>query len=207
MISLKKKFQEKKFKLYNKQQYFRFKFYFLTNFKPVNITLKVTRQYFCKNIFLLIYFVLFYTNRYLNLLHHNYYNLSRFTKHILNSQYSTHNYLKFNLINFNFFKILLKLNFFTNKSTLIKIPKFQIQYRKFKVIFYRFFKSSELNKNKGQFIIFHFLIFTKFFNHFVILRAPFRDKLSKNLFTKQQFYIFLNIKILFKNYIIFNSKY
>ena len=41
-------------------------------------------------------------------------------------------------------------------------------------------------------IKFHLIVFTKLFSHFVILRAPFRDKISKNLVCHHRFFIYLN---------------
>jgi hypothetical protein len=56
-------------------------------------------------------------------------------------------------------------------------------------------------------IRFHFLVFTKFFNHFVVLRGPFRDKISKNLLAQHRFYVYLSIIIAGKRPLYFASKF
>jgi hypothetical protein len=83
---------------------------------------------------------------------------------------------------------------FSKQQSLITLKRFNFQ---------SLFK---LTKFRQQ-IQFHFLVFTKFFSHFVVLRGPFRDKISKNLLAQQRFYVYLSIIIADKRLLYFASKF
>lgn len=170
------------------------------------------RQYFCRNFFLLICFLFFFFNKQLKLK-----KISFRSKKPLNLIYFNQinsNNLVFNnkelFYDLKLFKVLLNIpeNTNTYKTNDLDLNKFKnilnknIIYSNYKKYFKHLFNNNKIISK----IQFHFFFFTKFFKHFVILRAPFRDKISKNLLTNQQFYVYLVLTFKLKSYLKFNTK-
>lgn len=193
------------------------KFLFLTNFKPTPASKRFSRYYFCKYFFIFIYFIIFYLNLKLNQ-----------TKRLL-WKYKSEEWLNYFFISDWYtayltlweIKVLSCENFFflhllqTHQKKKIAVPvKFlTIPFLSKKMYITNLNKLNPLflkiksNSNSLNNYRFHFIIFTKYFSHFVILRAPFRDKISKNLLSQQRFYVSLTLNIFLNNYLIFFSKY
>lgn len=158
----------------------RLKFFFITNFK-ISYKKKKSRHHFCKNFFLSIFFLIYYINKKLKRFRQP--TMIYFPKQIKITQPNTTLYnlsgspaviCRNSPNEFNF-----KVN--TLKKKYIFLSK--ITNKRF------LFKKKALAYNVS------FVIFTKFYSHFVVLRAPFRDKISKNILQNQRFFVYLNIQI------------
>lgn len=170
------------------------KFFFITNFK-ISLKQNKSRHHFCKNFFLAIYFLIYYLNNKLSLSDKKQKQVTAQT--ILYSPKPQ------------------GLFFFTNMPIITQTTPTHLTFFNTRGSFftkkYLFFNKLECNrflkKANSSFFKINFLIFTKFFNHFVILRAPFRDKISKNILQNQRFFVYLNIQIPKKKFFLIYNKF
>lgn len=161
----------------------RLKFFFVTNFRPLVLKNANTRIRFLRLFFLFLFFLIFF--------------VKNKNSRIYLKKKTT---LFKKIINNKTYLLTNNENILINQNCGV-IPKKQK-----KILLDTKFKKYQINitesfidkiRNKKDFKI-NFIIFTKSYAHFVLLRAPFRDKISKNILQHQRFYIYLNF---------FSSKY
>jgi len=164
----------------------RLKFFFFTNFHPSFKYRNSSRYHFCRNFYLFVYFITFFiAKRYQKINNQIKYQLY----HLVSNK---------KIVPRKINGMFVDLVPITNTWNLTNIPDLTVAKNKksyskllnvlnINHIFYTNKKVVLQNKPK-----FHFVIFTKVFSHFVILRAPFRDKISKNLVCHHRFFVYLN---------------
>lgn len=174
------------------------KLFFITNYRPIKSLKKKSRYRFCKSLFLLLYFfILYIKKKYNQKLKKN-----AFLKNNQNILYPKTTGLNLKSINPSIIYFSSNSFFFLKKNSYFLRTG---NYTQNSLIVARniFIKFNE----KVEPFRFNFLLFSKIYSHFVILRAPFRDKISKNILQHQRFFIYVNFIFFKQNITTFYNKY
>lgn len=199
-------YHNNKKKLSNKNNFY-LKYFFLTNFKIAGSLTKKTKYksvIYCKHfVVFFLYFNLFFKKNFVfvdlitnipfkysrlyvnycitwcNLLYKGF-----FIKRSLNQHTRLNDLCEESLLPVKIYQqnVAKKIFFQNYRNSLDRISTFKLNFT--------YVTIKTIAKERVLKVNFHYFIFTHFKNHFTILKAPFRDKIAKNILSIQRFFIF-----------------